>query len=222
MTAQLAAVARTAAALSAIVMLAACTQGVDVKPIAVAAPNPAKQKPGKFAAWIGSFARTVNITPGQVWAGSIECQGINFDTDLRPVHDVALRAALTSAFQRVEFVPAPLSPKELQDKGYAGEFLFSVTSVAGAATPSASLTGTSYTAQIEAAGMMSYVDSNGPRPAVPVSGMGTGSTGIMLICTQIGGALGDAAHDALTVLVQRELDAARSSVATKARTQPAY
>ncbi|HLY54815.1 MAG TPA: hypothetical protein VKS60_04620 [Stellaceae bacterium] len=203
----------TAAALVALAVSAGCTQRVDVKPISVAPPNPAKQRPGKYVASLGAFPTTINIQPGQIWAGSLECQGMNFDTDLRPVYETALKAALASAFQQVDFVPAPLSPKELLDKGYAGEFVFGVGSLTGAANPSYDLVGSvTYTTQLEAQGSMYYVDAAGPRQPVPVSGMGVGSTGFTLICTQIGGALGDAAHDALTILVQRELDAARNAV----------
>jgi hypothetical protein len=202
-----------AAPLVAASLLAGCVQHVAIAPIVVAPADPAKQRPGRFAVWMPTAAWQMDAsatgTPGRI----AECSGMRFAADLGPVYETALRAALASAFQHVEFLSAPLAPQELAARGYRAQFVFRPVGFRLHSGPTGASLSVSYMTSLEAAATFVYSDAEGERPPQPLSGMGGGSSGVMLICTQIGDSMGDAAHDALTNLVQHELDGARAALA---------
>ena len=180
--------------------LAACTQlpPLAVEPIHVTAKDQAQRIPGRYVAFVGTAPSSLS---GRLWG----CPFYTTPAALLAVYTPALQSALINNFDQVDFLSTPIAAGDVAARGYRAAFVFNVMNSLNPPAQPGTVPDLVYTGSVE------LIDAAGAHVPVPVSGRAQ-LPAARTNCQEAQQIIATATHNAITDLIQQDLNAARNAI----------
>ena len=182
---------RLVAAFGLVALLGACSGTVNVPNANVSGLINSKPAPGHYAAMVQTGGWMLKTKPD-----GFVCSAWTFKTDVNKTYEDAMKSILTRSLQKVDFVPNPLSPKDVKDKGYDAFVAIhqgNADSKFGIETGLFSSKGDS---NVSLTSILAITDDTGVINQETVTGKGSGKSSVFF-CPSVNAAIAKAAQQAV-------------------------
>jgi hypothetical protein len=162
----------------------------------------------------GRYAAVIKSGQWKLHAASagLVCGEFAFDADLNGPFDTSVRDVLRRSLESVEFLDEPLSPAQIEERGYRAQIEISQAQADAGFSASERLLYRDVRSKVSLAGLLTVSDGSGVAFQISLSGLGSRNREVFG-CSTIGEIVADSAHDALQALVDQA--AGRMGAATQ-------
>ncbi len=191
---------RTAAVVTSLLFLAACTYEAPVPTVSGASlATIGAQQPGRYAALVQSGGW--NMKTDLV---GFTCSAHAFKADLNPAWEQEMKEALTAALKEVKFVAAVMTPSDVSNQGYNGFLVVSQSNATSKAGVTAGFWEGTATARTDLDAILVVTHANGKTEQQALAGHGVSSESSMT-CEAVETAVTNSASLALQDIIKEAI-----------------
>jgi hypothetical protein len=169
----------------------------------------------------GRYAAVVTSGVWKLHAGSdgLVCGEFAFDADLNEPFEASMNDALRRSLESVEFLDEPLSPAQIEERGYRAQIEISQGEADAGFSASERLLYRDARSKVSLAAMLTVSDGNGVAAQISLNGRGARNREVFA-CSSIGEAVAESAHDALQSIVDQAAGRIGAATQRVGRRQP--
>jgi hypothetical protein len=194
-------------------LCAGCTSTVAVRRVDADAIQ-IRSNPGRYAAVVKSGVWKLHAA-----SNGLVCGEFAFDADLNEPFETSMSDALRRSLELVEFLGEPLSPAQIEERGYRAQIEISQGEADAGFSASERLLYRDARSKVSLAAMLTVSDGNGVAAQISLSGRGARNREVFA-CSSIGEAVAESAHDALQAIVDQAAGRIGAATQRVGRRQP--